>query len=1096
MKRAPVLLFLAWLSILFYSGIWLFMSGFLLMRIELNNQSLCSQPPDPGLLSSTQQKTTTCWFPHRFNKAVIVIIDALKYDFAKYDPANTNPKPYENKLEVIHQLIQSQPRHARLYPFRADPPTTTMQRIKGVTTGSLPTFVDVGSNFASYAIQEDNLIHQMVQNGKRVVFMGDDTWDGLFPKKFYKSYFFSSFNVKDLHMVDDGILQHLYPTVDGGDWDVVIAHFLGVDHCGHKHGPDHPETAKKLTQMNQMISSLIEHLDDNTLLVVAGDHGMTDTGDHGGDSEKEVTAALFLYSKAPLFAKQLLEDPEAVPQVNLVPSLALLLGVPIPYSNLGALISDLFWWSEDGDDISALLTKTSAYQINTQQVARYLSSYSQAAGDLSADKLRLLDDLSSSSMAEYKQLMSEWDQNTVSEAELEERLTQLVQKLQLYLSQARHVCMESWARFHPLRMIFGSLILFMSCVVSYVVAEAGLSMKISYRSLLGYPVFISLLLTVVLGLGTWMSFVDMDLVSLCALVTIVSQLSFLYIFRLRRYAQKRWWSRPTSLLVSGSCIVLFFRCCTLFSDSFVVAEGKAAQFFLASLLLVTVAKLHWDGRLTLPTFNPLGNESLKPSLTPGYKKDGSRLLLLLAALGLCIRLSSFFHNCREETPECHPSAFLTPLSSVQDPELKNFSYICCVLCLGVIIYLIRKWLQHYGNLNSSSPLVLYVRWGFPLIALGISCFWALSSGTEDTFARLRELTHLALVAFPRAIYVFAGMGILLTLWKPMTVYMKQSQDSSADNTVTTFGGVPGSQAELQHVIPQIYRKMQRTLKNRLQHSREGEEGKKGAALEAYGLGSVYSAAMVITLSLLTLVLIMLHSERMTPAFLLLLLEALVILQIHGHVSNLYWAPDDSDLFCVPWYAVIAWALAATQSFYYTGHQPVFPAIHWNSAFVGFQDGHTNNIIPALLVAANTFCSNILFSAGSCLLLLWPFLCESPTGRRKRGKRETREGESEDEDMPLMEMRLRENPDCFSVALLQLGTKYLFIQGVQLLSCVCAAMILRRHLMVWKVFAPKFLFEALGFTISSIFMLCGIALVLRVDCVVRDWFRRLLVQQSR
>lgn len=174
MKRAPVLLFLAWLSILFYAGIWLFMSGFLLMRIELNNQSLCSQPPDPDLLSSTQQKTTTCWFPRRFNKAVIVIIDALKYDFAKYDPANTNPKPYENKLEVIHQLIQSQPRHARLYPFRADPPTTTMQRIKGVTTGSLPTFVDVGSNFASYAIQEDNLIHQMVQNGKSETFFFSD----------------------------------------------------------------------------------------------------------------------------------------------------------------------------------------------------------------------------------------------------------------------------------------------------------------------------------------------------------------------------------------------------------------------------------------------------------------------------------------------------------------------------------------------------------------------------------------------------------------------------------------------------------------------------------------------------------------------------------------------------------------------------------------------------------------------------------------------------------------------------------------------------------------------------------------------------------
>lgn len=47
--------------------------------------------------------------------------------------------------------------------------------------------------------------------------------------------------------------------------------------------------------------SLVEHLGNDTLLLVAGDHGMTETGDHGGDSEKEVNAALFVYSKTPLF---------------------------------------------------------------------------------------------------------------------------------------------------------------------------------------------------------------------------------------------------------------------------------------------------------------------------------------------------------------------------------------------------------------------------------------------------------------------------------------------------------------------------------------------------------------------------------------------------------------------------------------------------------------------------------------------------------------------------------------------------------------------------------------------------------------------------
>lgn len=45
-------------------------------------------------------------------------------------------------------------------------------------------------------------------------------------------------------------------------------------------------------------------------------------------------------------------------------------------------------------------------------------------------------------------------------------------------------------------------------------------------------------------------------------------------------------------------------------------------------------------------------------------------------------------------------------------------------------------------------------------------------------------------------------------------------------------------------------------------------------------------------------------------------------------------------------------------------------------------------------------------------------------------------------------------------------------------------------MVWKVFAPKFLFESLGFVVSSICLLLGISLVMRVDCAVSTWFSQL------
>lgn len=50
----------------------------------------------------------------------------------------------------------------------SDPPTTTLQRLKGITTGSLPTFIDMGSNFGGSSIVEDSFIGQLSSAGKKV----------------------------------------------------------------------------------------------------------------------------------------------------------------------------------------------------------------------------------------------------------------------------------------------------------------------------------------------------------------------------------------------------------------------------------------------------------------------------------------------------------------------------------------------------------------------------------------------------------------------------------------------------------------------------------------------------------------------------------------------------------------------------------------------------------------------------------------------------------------------------------------------------------------------------------------------------------------
>jgi phosphatidylinositol glycan class O len=84
-----------------------------------------------------------------------------------------------------------------------------MQRIKAIVTGSLPTFLDVGSVFSGGEIKEDNLISQAMRRGLKVAAVGDDTWDQLYPRSspfaLNMSAPFPSFNVKDLDTVDNGV---------------------------------------------------------------------------------------------------------------------------------------------------------------------------------------------------------------------------------------------------------------------------------------------------------------------------------------------------------------------------------------------------------------------------------------------------------------------------------------------------------------------------------------------------------------------------------------------------------------------------------------------------------------------------------------------------------------------------------------------------------------------------------------------------------------------------------------------------------------------------------------------------------------------------
>jgi GPI ethanolamine phosphate transferase 3 subunit O len=151
------ILLLVWVFFIHLTGIYLFTSGFLLTRLALTETSFC-----PG---------GTCTLEPTHKRVVMLIIDSLRFDFLTDNPPNPPSPYYHNILTLPRELTKKYPTKSFLFNSFSDPPTATLQRLKGITTGSLPTFVDIGSNFGGSSIAEDSLINQLILAGKTVIIL-------------------------------------------------------------------------------------------------------------------------------------------------------------------------------------------------------------------------------------------------------------------------------------------------------------------------------------------------------------------------------------------------------------------------------------------------------------------------------------------------------------------------------------------------------------------------------------------------------------------------------------------------------------------------------------------------------------------------------------------------------------------------------------------------------------------------------------------------------------------------------------------------------------------------------------------------------------
>ena len=947
------------ISCLHSLGIYFFTKGFLLTRLVLDYKSECTTSPIQLQSKAPGTHLEGCWHPKTFDKAIVIIIDALRYDFTV--PHDDRSHHFHNALSIFHETAVQNPHNAILLPFIADPPTTTLQRLKGLTTGTLPTFIDAGSNFGGTAIEEDNLIAQLRDAGKTMVHLGDDTWHSLFPGYFNANltHAYDSFNVWDLHTVDNGVSEHLLPLLNPSNtskWDIIFGHYLGVDHAGHRYGPDHPAMSAKLNQMDSVVREIITLLDDKTLLIVMGDHGMDTKGDHGGESDDEVEAALWMFSKKGVFGRDTIESrlpprtakERPVGQIDLVPTLALLLGLPIPYNNLGAPITEAFI----GRSGSNWKNLASVNALAAAQVDRYLERYSVARG--------LENHIVTGPKTLWTKASSIWAEIVKHKANDVDQYRDVCRAFSEYQIETLRICRGLWARFDVVSMLAGIAILLSALMVLMFYARCvrgdisrmtpALLRSVAQYSVVGAfgGICFTLILPAASKVDTILSSTAAGGIVGAAFVFIGLQRGLLTFF-------------PLSLWGYLAVVLTLSQAIGFASNSYTIWEDEILLFFIGTFAATTFVS------------SMRRSEAIHMSLG-AYQ---SVVFLVLT------RFASLSRLCREEQmPYCRSTYYASATSSTSALWQLLIPFVAAIILPSVIKVYYSKTQSYEGPATGWIGIVL--RLGL----LSTAIFWILDAADDGDWFSLKISTLKNLKTFIAQLVLgvafVPGSGAFI-FSKPCIAIDEPAMSTQKGSTITST------------IDP-------------------------GKSITVLGYCNMHGSRYFLLVCNMILAIAMVQKPMGGGAISVLAWQVLALLEIvdANNISQSAIGP-------------VVLGLLGSFHFFKTGHQATLSSIQWESAFISMET--IRYPWSPMLVILNTFGAQILATVAVPLLVLWK---QTP---RKQG---------------------------LLGAVARAMATYLLYYAVINVATTMWAGWLRRHLMLYRIFSPRFM--------------AGAAVLLTVDLV--------------
>lgn len=338
--------------------------------------------------------------------------------------------------------------------------------------------------------------------------------------------------------------------------------------------------------------NVVDNIDNETILFVMGDHGMTPTGDHGGESEDEITSALFIYSPVPFLSGNIVVKTDSVYQVDIVPTLAAILGFAIPFSNLGKVILPALpvqeEFIENVSSQSGLECALNILSINIEQIMLYINTYSRQIHAFSKGKISRL-------LERFHSIKSKL--NTVNDDKSFKSYHKTVIE---FLNYVRELCEEVWVQFDSFSMSRGLVLTFLLLAFTFFIIE-GIPCS-RFNAILDGPFLWIAYSTVFVCIAASIILQHFKMIDDMYLLIYVSTLSISMLIMATIVVRN--WNEITMLWFNtyknrdwSNVITRFIHLCSLllmFSNSYVIEEGTVLSFMLitATWLVVYNINLH------------------------------------------------------------------------------------------------------------------------------------------------------------------------------------------------------------------------------------------------------------------------------------------------------------------------------------------------------------------------------------------------------------------------------------------------------------------------------------------------------------------------